>query len=135
MNIGTELSFLRGKRAQQTWLCLVIVWACFRAFAINKFFGNHQVNAWGYLLVDLASSIPYALYSARAVVNFLDKSWPEFRRNVFLTAAFFYIPDLYVFIFARTVPASLYIGFIISIAIFSTLAFISLRSDVSKAHR
>jgi len=72
------------------------------------------------------------LYSARAVVNFLDKSWAQLRRNTALTALFFYIPDIYVFIFARAVPTSLYIGFVGTIIIFSAVAFLSLRSDASK---
>ena len=133
MNIGKSVAFLRNKHAQQAWLALVIVWACFRAFAINKFFGEHNVNPWGYLLVDLASSIPYALYSSRAVISFLDKAWPKLRRYVILSAIFFYMPDVYVFIFARTVPRSLYVGFVVTIIIFSILAVLSLKKDATKA--
>lgn len=132
MNIGKSVAFLRNKHAQQVWLALVIVWACFRAFAINKFFGEHNVNPWGYLLVDLASSIPYALYSSRAVISFLDKAWAQLRRYVILSAIFFYMPDVYVFIFARTVPRSLYVGFVVTIIIFSILAIISLKRDAKK---
>lgn len=113
-------------------MLLVLGWACFRAFVIHKFFGDHNVNAWGYLIVDLAASIPYALYSAKAVVNFLDKQWRIFRRNVIFTAVSFYIPDIYVILFARKVPASLYIGFAITIVIFSSLAFFTLKKDVTK---
>lgn len=132
MTSRVNLTFLRDKRALRTWLVVVLAWASFRAFAINKFFGHHSVNVWGYLVVDLASSVPYAVYSARAVVNFLDKSWITLRRNTFLAALFFYIPDVYVFIFARTVPTSLYVGFGITIIIFSVVAFLSLRSDATK---
>jgi hypothetical protein len=133
MNPRMNASILRDKRTHYAWLILVLSWASFRAIAINKFFGDHNVNAWGYLIVDLASSIPYALYSARAVVNFLDRDWVVFRRNVILAAIFFYIPDIYVFIFARTVPTSLYVGFGISITFFSTLALLSLKRDASKS--
>ena len=132
MNQQSKTGFLRHKRARYAWLFLVLVWACFIALAINKFFGDHNVNSWGYLAVDLASSVPYALYSAKAVINFLDKSWMVFRKNVIMTALFFYIPDLYVLLFARTVPTSLYLGFGISIVFFSTLAFSSLKRDASK---
>ena len=135
MNHRPKLTFLRDKRAHYLWLLLVLAWACFRAIAINKFFGDHKVNAWGYLIVDLASSVPYALYSAKAVINFLDKSWLAFRTHVILTAIFFYIPDIYVFIFARTVPTSLYVGFCISITFFSVIGFLSLRNDAAKGKR
>ena len=132
MSQRMNVSILRDKRMHYAWLLLVLAWASFRAVAINKFFGDHNVNAWGYLIVDLASSIPYALFSARAVVNFLDRDWIAFRRSVILASIFFYIPDIYVFIFARTVPTSLYIGFGISIIIFSTLALLSLKRDASR---
>ena len=132
MTQGVRFTILRDKRTHYAYLFLVLAWACFRAIAINKFFGQHNVNAWGYLVVDLGASVPYALYSTRAVVNFLDKDWIAFRRNVILTTAFFYIPDIYVFIFARTVPRSLYLGFAISIIIFSTMALLSLERDISK---
>lgn len=132
MKQRVNVSFLRDKRVHYAWLLAVLAWACFRAIAINRFFGDHKVNAWGYLTVDLVSSVPYAVYSAKAVVNFLDKSWLVFRRNVVLTAIFFYLPDIYVFIFARTVPTSLYVGFGISIIFFSTFAFMSLRRDAGK---
>ena len=133
MSQRVNLTFLRAKRTQYVWILLVLAWAGFRAIAINKFFGAHNVNAWGYLTVDLASSIPYAIYSARAVVNFLDRDWIAFRRNVILTAIFFYIPDIYVFIFARAVPPSLYLGFAISIIFFSAMALLSLKRDASRA--
>jgi len=133
MNQRVNVSILRDKRTHYAWLLLVLAWASFRAIAINKFFGAHNVNAWGYLTVDLASSIPYAIYSARAVVNFLDRDWIAFRRNVILTAIFFYIPDIYVFIFARAVPPSLYLGFAISIIFFSAMALLSLKRDASRA--
>ena len=135
MNEKVNLSFLRDKRVHYAWLLLVLGWACFRAFAINRFFGDHKINAWGYLLVDLAASIPYALYSAQAVVNFLDKNWHLFRKNVALTAAFFYLPDLYVVVFAREVPASLYIGFAAKVTLFSALAVLALGKDVSKVKK
>ena len=132
MNERSSFTFLRDKRTHYLWLLLVLGWACFRALAINKFFGDHNVNAWGYLTVDFAASIPYALYSAKAVVNFLDKSWGTFRKNLSITAISFYIPDIYVLIFAREVPTSLYIGFAISILIFSALAFFTLKRDALK---
>ena len=134
MKQRVNMSFLRDKRVHYAWLLAVLAWACFRAIAINRFFGAHKVNAWGYLTVDLVSSVPYAIYSAKAVVNFLDKSWGAFRKHVVLTAICFYIPDIYVFIFARTVPTSLYVGFGISIIFFSTMAFLSLKKDVSKGN-
>ena len=133
MNESKRLSFLRDKRTHRTWLVLVLCWALFRAFAINKFFGQHDVNAWGYLFVDITSSVPYAIYSAKSLVNFLDARWPTFRENILLTALYFYIPDIYVLIFARTVPTSLYVGFGLSMTVFTLVAILSFKKDIKRS--
>lgn len=135
MKNRVNLTFLKGKKAQRTWLLLVIAWACIRAIFINNFFGKYGVNAWAYFVVDFASAIPYAIFSGKAVINFLDKNWIEFRKNGSLGIIFFYIPDVYVLIYAKEVPASLLIGFPITIAIFSIIAIFGLRKDIHKGEK
>lgn len=132
MKNGANLSFLRDKNAQRGWLALVIAWAIIRAVVIKDIFGVYGVNGWSYFAVDLCSGIPYAIYSGKAVINFLDKDWVAIRKNGFLSLIFFYIPDIYILIFARQVPTSLLIGFLISIAVFTIFAFWGLRRDVEK---
>lgn len=135
MKNRVNLSFLKGKKAQRTWLILVIAWAFIRAIFINNFFGRYGVNAWAYFAVDLTSAIPYAIYSGKAVINFLDKDWAELRKNGLLAAIFFYIPDISVLIYAKKVPSSLLIGFLITIAIFSIFAIFGLRKDAHKGEK
>lgn len=130
MKNRVNLSFLKSKKAQRTWLILVIAWAFIRAIFINNFFGRYGVNAWGYFAVDLTSAIPYAIYSGRVVINFLDKNWLKFRRNGLLAGIFFYIPDIYVLIYAKEVPMSLLVGFLITIIIFSIIAIFGLLRDM-----
>lgn len=132
MKKGVNLSFLRDKNAQRGWLALVIAWAVIRAVVIKDVFGDYGINGWSYFAVDLGSGIPYAIYSGRAVINFLDKNWLAIRKNGLLSLIFFYIPDLYVLIFAKQVPFSLLIGFLISIAVFTSFAFWGFRRDISK---
>ena len=82
--------------------------------------------------MDITSSVPYAIYSAKSLVNFLDARWPTFRENILLTALYFYIPDIYVLIFARTVPTSLYVGFGLSMTIFTLVAIFSFKKDIKR---
>ena len=132
MKTRANLSFLKDKKAQRTWLVLVIVWAVIRAVVIKDVFGSYGINGWAYFCVDLGSGIPYAIYSGRLVINFLNKDWLEIRKNALLAFIFFYIPDIYVLIFAKKVPLSLLVGFLISIVVFTLIAIWSLRRDVSK---
>ena len=132
MTNRVNLSFLKGKKAQRTWLILVITWAFIRAIFINNFFGKYGVNPWAYFVVDLTSAIPYAIYSGRAVIDFLNKDWLSIRKNAILGFIFFYVPDIYVLIFAKKVPFSLLVGFLISIVIFTSIAIWGLRRDIGK---
>ena len=123
---------MKEKKAQQTWLVLVIAWACFRAVVISDVFGSYGVNGWAYFAVDFASAIPYAIYSGRCLINYLNKDWLAIRTNTLLAFIFFYIPDIYVLIFAKKVPTSLLIGFLVAICFFTLLAIWGFRRDISK---
>ena len=132
MSSKVNLSFLRDKNAQRSWIALVIAWAVIRAIVIKDVFGDYGINGWYYFLVDLCSGVPYAIFSGKAVINFLDKDWRSIRKNGFLSLIFFYIPDIYVLIFARQVPNSLLVGFLVSIVLFTGFAIWGLRRDVEK---
>ena len=132
MKIRLNLSFLKEKKAQRTWLALVIAWAVIRAVVIKDVFGSYGINGWAYFCVDLGSGIPYAIYSGRAVIDFLNKDWISIRMNAILGFKFFYVPDIYVLIFAKKVPFSLLVGFLISIVIFTSIAIWGLRRDIGK---
>jgi len=135
MNLRVRISFLRDKRAQRTWLALVVAWVVIRTLVIRDVFGGYGVNPLVYFLIDLCSAIPYAILSGRAVVNFLDKNWISFRKNSFFALFFFYMPDMYVLTTAEEVPTSLLMGFLLSIAIFSGFALFGFRRNIKKAVR
>ncbi len=130
-----RISFLRDKRAQRTWVALVLAWVVIRTLVIRDVFGGYGVNPWIYFLIDLGSAFPYAILSGRAVVNFLDKNWISFRKNVLFTLFFFYMPDMYVLSTADRIPTSLLIGFLLSIVIFSGFAVYGFRQNIKKADK
>ena len=73
-------------------------------------FGSHGTNGFGYLIVDLATTVPYAIYSARAAFAWIDHS-PTFLRNLVISAVCFIAPDVYVVATARQVPPIIWFGF------------------------
>lgn len=117
-----NVALLRSVGAKRTWLFLVLVWAIIRTIAVKDFFSQYGIHPWIYLSIDLLSSIPYAHYSANLVISYLDKEWASTRKNFFLTAIFFYIPDVYIFTAANRIPKELLIGFVVSVLIFSAIA-------------
>jgi hypothetical protein len=124
-----------AKRASRIWIILVLLWAIARALFINKLFGTHGVNGYAYLAIDLISSIPYAIYSSRLVVTFINREFKDVYKNALLAALFFYIPDIYILITAKRVPASLYTILFITIALFSAFAIATIARDVSNKRK
>ena len=125
----------KAKRASQIWLVLVLLWAIARALLINKLFGSHGVNGFIYLAVDLASSFPYAIYSARLVITFISREFTNVYRNAILTALFFYIPDVYILVTAQKVPSGLYLILFLTIALFSAFAIATIARDIRNKRR
>ena len=131
------LEYLKSKvpnRAiiERIWIVLVLVWALVRALLVGTFFTQYGVNFWLYLVIDLASSIPYAIASARLVFLLIDKDSSGAIKWGFATIFFFYLPDLYIVLVARHVPRLTYIGFAVALLLLTILAIIQLRGKAKK---
>jgi hypothetical protein len=120
----------KAKKASQVWLVLVLIWAIARALFINKLFGTHGINGYFYLIIDLASSVPYAIYSSRLVITFIDREFRSIYKNILLTSIFFYIPDVYILIAARRVPSGLYVILFLTVALFTAFAIGAIARDI-----
>lgn len=115
------------RRAIGAWIALSLLWSCTRAALIWQVFGSHGTNGLWYLIVDLAATVPYAIYSARAAFAWIDKS-PTFLRNLGISAACFIAPDLYVVATAREVPLAIWFGFGAFVTLMAILAIKFVRS-------
>lgn len=115
------------RRAIGAWIALSLLWSCMRAALIWWVFGSHGTNGLEYLIVDLAATVPYAIYSARAAFAWIDKS-PTFLRNLVISAACFISPDLYVVATARQVPLAIWFGFGAFVTLMAILAIKFVRS-------
>ena len=109
------------RNATRGWVALSILWSCTRAALIWRVFGSHGTNGFGYLIVDLATTVPYAIYSARAAFAWIDHS-PTFLRNLVISAACFIAPDVYVVVTARHVPLAIWVGFGVFVTLMAILA-------------
>lgn len=111
------------RNATLSWVVLSLLWSFARAAIIWQVFGSYGTNGFEYLIVDLVSTLPYAIYSARAVFAWMDKS-PRFLRNLVIAATCFLAPDLYVVLTARDVPTTIWWGFGVVI---TALAFLAIK--------
>jgi hypothetical protein len=130
MKTQQSLAFLRSKYTKFTWYFLVLGWAGIRTFLVKEIFQRNGVNPFIYLIIDLAASVPYAKYTHKLVVSYLDKEWETFKVALLISVTTFYAPDIYILVAARRVPTSIYLGFFIVLAVFSIAAVISVLKRV-----
>lgn len=113
----------RVTRTQATglWTLAVVAWAAARAVMVARVFGPHGTNGWTYFIVDIASSVPYGVTSARAVYAFVDRA-PSLPRWCAAATITFFIPDLYIVATARHIPGAIWVGFVTWLAIMTATA-------------
>ena len=114
---------LRPTRAQATgaWTTAVVLWAFARSVVVGRVFGPHGTSGVTYFVVDVASSVPYGVTSARAVYAYLDRS-PAFGRWLAGATVTYFIPDLYIVATARQLPSAIWAGFAVWLSVMTVLA-------------
>ena len=120
---------IKRKQGLNIWVFLVLAWALIRAYFVNNIFQKYGVDGKIYLFIDLASSIPYAICSGKALFAYLDRNRRSFIVQSILATIFFYLPDLYIFLAAKHVPTGTYFGLVLWVLVMSTLALLKFRSD------
>lgn len=111
---------------ERLWVIVVILYGAGRAFVVWKALGKYGVNPWLYLALDISSSWPYGVATARVVTSVIDRDFSRARTWGVIAAITFLLPDLYILAAARHVPTEVYVIFISIISLLALLAIISL---------
>ena len=122
MNSSRRFNFLYSNLTKFIWYALVLGWALIRTLIVKDVFEKSGVNPWIYLVIDLTASVPYARYTHRFVISYLEKDWKELKIAAVISVLTFYAPDLYILLSARKVSTSIYLGFFLILFIFSVIS-------------
>ena len=79
---------------ESTWVVGVLAYGLARTFVVWSALGDYGVNPWIYGAIDLISSVPYAIGTARVVTGCLDRDWARVRRWGLIAAVAFIAPNL-----------------------------------------
>lgn len=120
---------------ERLWVLLVIAYGAGRAFVVWKALGKYGVNPWLYLALDVTSSWPYAIATARLVTSVIDREFSRARSWGVLAAVTFLIPDLYILAGARHVPTAVYAIIIAIISLLALLTILSLFIKIRNGRR
>ncbi|MEI7548823.1 MAG: hypothetical protein WCK21_12330 [Actinomycetota bacterium] len=99
----------RRRRLSYTWAGIVVTWSFIRTAIVWAAVGDYGLNPWIYLSLDLGSAIVDALSTPRMVLNFIDDHMRKASEWALISLMVFIVPDLYIFLGTRTLPARIVI--------------------------
>jgi hypothetical protein len=120
----------RRDRLELAWFFAVMTWSVIRIIAVSTWLQDYGVDPFHYAAVDLGSSAPYSLASARLLGSLVDG---RMRRAIgwgALTVVTFVAPDVYIFTAGRALPWASYVVVGTIATIGATLAIRSGRASV-----
>ncbi|HUW78534.1 MAG TPA: hypothetical protein VMV52_07280 [Candidatus Nanopelagicaceae bacterium] len=105
---------------ERIWAGLLVLYSVGAAYLVWRTLGRYGVNAAVFLVIDVVTSWPYGLATARIVVNVVKREWKAVRKWSWVAAITFIAPDVYVLASAHHAPRNIYLA-IIAIIIFLIL--------------
>ena len=91
------------------WLGAIFAWSVVRCVAVAQWLSSYGVDPLWYLIVDLSSSLPYGLCSARLLGALFDGRRRAAVGWAIPTVAGFLAPDVYIFAAGQALPWATYV--------------------------
>ena len=108
-----------------TWAGLAIGWAIVRAVFFGVVLGDHGLNPWIYLGVDLASAVIDAVTTPKMVLSFVDREYKRAALWGVASAVAFAMPDVYLFVGTGELPKRMIYMIVAIITVTLSLAVFS----------
>ena len=121
----------RRKRLEHLWVAITLAWGFARVVVVWGTLRRYGVNPWVYAAIEVITSGPYGVATARTVTSLLDHKKQAASRWGALGLALFLAPDLYIVAAGREMPAFIYVVLGVLVATLGTLAFLSVRAKVT----
>lgn len=124
MSTLSRVRLPRGETLRKVWIVASVLYAAARAFAFDAFLGQYGVRGEIYFLVEIATAIPLAHYSAELVKALHHRA--PLAKNLIATTIAYILPDIYLLVEAREAPAHIYFTTVGIIAIFAAISIVFL---------
>jgi predicted neutral ceramidase superfamily lipid hydrolase len=130
-------SFLirRQKLIERLVASSVILYSFGAAILVWKGLSKYGVNPIFFFIIDVCTSWPYGIATARIVVKVLQKEWKEVRKWSWVAAITFVTPQIYVLATARHVPKDVYLIVYAVIGCLIVFAILSLTLQIRSSKK
>lgn len=109
----------------RVWAAVVIAWSMIRTIIIWAALGDYGFNPWIYLGIDLVCSTIDAFTTPRMVLRFIDDRYKSAVQWGVVSLVAYIVPDVYIFVGTRTLPAKVIVVLCAVILVMLTMAVLS----------
>lgn len=118
---------------ERLWVLVTLGYGIARALVVGATLSDYGVDPWLYLAIDLATSIPLGIATARLVCALVDRDLARARRWTLVALAMNFAPDVFVLVVGRDMPAIVYVVLGAVAVVSLTFAVRSIRARVRAA--
>ena len=111
---------------ERIWAGLLVFYSVGAAYLVWRTLSPYGVNPIVFLIIDMVTSWPYGLATARIVVNVVKARWSEVRKWSWVAGVTFIAPDVYVLASAHHAPRHIYVLLLLVITALIALAILSI---------
>jgi hypothetical protein len=133
--VHSAATLRRRKVLSRTWGLFVVCWSLVRTLIVWAALGDYGINPWVYLAIDLASAVVDAITTPRMVLAFVDDRYRLAAKWLLISALAFVVPDLYIFLGTRTLPARIIVVIVAIILVTTTVATVAVVRKVRAGRR
>jgi cation transport ATPase len=120
---------------ERLWIGAVLVYSGVRVWLADRFFAKYGVNIPVFAVIEVLSSVMYAVASARLVGALIDGKRSKVWEYGLFTVLGFAVPDLFVVIASDHVPRSLYVVFAVAVLCSALFSGYELRKKLRKTRQ
>jgi hypothetical protein len=101
----------RRRRRELIWVLSVVAYTVIRFVIAWEAFSDYGVNVWIFGALDIGTAIPYAIGTARVVIDMVDKRYKQAALWMVVAAVSFLAPYIYLVIAGKdkSLPTAVYV--------------------------
>jgi hypothetical protein len=120
---------------ERLWAGSIVLYSVGATFVVWRTLGKYGVSAILFFIIDVMTSWPYGIATARIVVNVVKHDWKEVRKWSWVAAITFITPQVYILASARHAPRDVYLIVIIVITLLVLFALFSVLLHIRHSKR
>lgn len=120
---------------ERLWAGSVVLYSVGATFVVWRTLAKYGVNPILFFIIDVTTSWPYGIATARIVVNVIKLEWKAVRKWTWVAVITFVTPQVYILVSARHAPRDVYLIVIMVISFLVLFALISVLLHIRSSRR